>query len=141
MLTIGDLIKIIEDSVFYYQIITDKLVDSYVTCDALQRHHLEDFIGFQAQGYQVECQGVQQFLTLSLTSHDYTCDGDYLDLPATSDNIREAFVDHPGLISFDGRIIIVKSFKDSIYVDDEWIDDVEFRFTKVSDSHLLQYIV
>lgn len=147
MTTIDEVIGLLEDATFYYEILTDKYVDSEPTVDCLHRHVLEDFIGYATNSYEVLYVGNKQYLTMTLKLSYDSYSSEDSNLPITIDNMKLCFSEFLEMISKDGKLNIPYSFEDSVYPQDpveidSYVDsiDVKFKFHKVSDLDLLQYI-
>lgn len=157
METIGNVIEWLYSNVFYYEIMTNEEIEPDPTEDALHRHILEDFVGFDSNSYEVlyHIDDRKWYLLMTLEIGNY-CD-EYEHLPATVSNLRLATSDCPEMIfsnhsdTFDrtdesqGKFIIPESFFDSVYPVDE--DDyygnsidVTFKFAKVEDDRLIKYL-
>ena len=131
--TIGDVACLLDNTIFYYEIITDKTVLDDITIDQLHRHYIEKFAEYKTNGYSVDIFDGKQYLgmTLELTE-DW--DGDYEESLATQENMHDAFCDYN---IRDNKLIIPSSFVDCIYVEADnanykEIDDIVFKFSYIT---------
>lgn len=148
--TIEDVMVLLESTVFHYEIMSTKKINDEPTIDCLYRHILEEFGGYDTNYYNIVTENDKQYLTMRLIFDPEFYDEDYVTKPATVENIKLCFSEYQELISDDGKFIIPMIFEDSIYpLDPNHPDDydaymesidVEFKFSKVEEKALLEYI-
>ena len=145
--TIGEILGLLEDSTFYYEILTDIKISEEPTEDCLHRHVLEDFPGYKANSFTVHRKPNKQYLSMTLKfDDDLSFDDDKLNKLATVENMKLCFIDE--MISSEGKLIIPYCFEDSIYPEKYANSssiaigflDVEFIFSHVDNILLLDYI-
>lgn len=113
------------------------------TEDALYRHYLDAFGGYDTGRYEViQEPDAKQYLLMNITISSNPDDGliyseEDTELVATPENMKKCFGD-THLISADGRFVIPEEFEDYIYPEDpkgvdNYIDNINvlFRFRKL----------
>ena len=143
MTTIEEVIRLFDEATFYYEILTDKVVNGDATTDSLYGHYLDDFIGFETNSYDV-IKDKKQYLTMTLTvKEDAYCEED-ADKIINVKNLTTCFNDN---MITKGKFNIPGTFTDSIYpIDprgiDQYLDsiDVTFKFYKVDNPVLRKLI-
>lgn len=136
--TIDEVLAALQNTIFYYEILTDQKVCAEATEDALHRHYLNDFGGYATNGYEIIQLKNKQYLLIWIYIHP---DIEYLEedteLIATPKNIKKCF-DDINLPLKNGKFILPKEFEDSIYPEDpkgedKYIDSVNatFKFYKM----------
>lgn len=142
---ITEVLGMLENTIFYYEIITDQDIDTELSVDSLHRHVLDDFGIIDTNGYDIYQENNTWCLSMTLRLNDNIDIEQYLDLPATSENMKLCFAEYPKAISDEGKLIIPQNFEDYVYPDEEKTGffnsiDVMFKFIKVGDLDLLPYI-
>jgi hypothetical protein len=147
--SINEVLGMLENATFYYEILTDRVIDNELSVDQLHRHVLEDFGIYETNSYDIVTrENGKQYLSMTLRMGDDTyseCDNND---EATPENITMYFPE----MSIGGKFIIPKSFKDEMYVMNPYDPDdslsgegstyesieVEMRFDKVDGDNKLQ---
>jgi hypothetical protein len=138
--SISEVLGMLENAVFYYEILTNRVIDAEPSIDQLHRHVLEDFGYYETNSYDIVTMGKKQYLSMTLRLDEFSYEDDD---EATPENMNMYFAETVE----NGKLIIPKSFVDEMYIvnpeddtDYETIE-VEMRFDKVDgDIDLLQYI-
>jgi hypothetical protein len=144
---VGEVIGLLEDSVFHYEIKTNYNIIAEPTEDCLYRHVLDSFPGYKANSFTIYRKLNKQYLSMTLKiDDDIILNEEKLDKLATIRNMNSCFINNIEMIS-DGKLIIPSSFEDSVYIEDpanpcDFVDsiDVEFIFHDVDNKILLEYI-
>lgn len=163
ILTIEQLLRLLSETRFYYEILTDLEVYEKATLDALSRHFINEFFGYEAQGTFVYIEDGKQYIGMSIEfdkiSGNYVFDDEGYDKPATPKNMIKYYdYDQPTrwndfcdeddfkLIK-DGKLKVPRFFKDNIYPVDPsgeayYLDskEVTFKLSYVEYDNILDYI-
>jgi len=145
---ISEVIGLLEDSTFHYEILTNINIAVEPTEDCLHRHVLDDFPGYKANSFTIYRKLNKQYLSMTLKiDDDILLDDEKLDKLATIRNMNSCFIFNIEMISDNGKLIIPYSFEDSVYTEDpadpsnyDDVIDVEFVFHGVDNKILLEYI-
>jgi len=170
ILTIEQLLGALSETVFYYEILTDSEVYEKATLDALSRHLISDFFGYEVRGTFVYTENRKKYIGINIEfgriGENYAFDDEGHDKLATPKNMAkyydyEHLIPSEGygevrktlsnkdrkLITKDGKLKLPKFFKDDIYPVDPsgeayYLDSLEvtFKLSYVTDDNLLDYI-
>jgi len=138
--TINEILGLLEQSTFNYEILTNLDILSEPTEDCLYRHVFKNFPGYKASSITIYHKDNEQYLNLKLKIRDdITLDKEDLNKVATIDNMKLCFINHKDMISSDGKFIIPYNFEGSVHIEDDRVD-VEFVFSHVDNEFMKKYI-
>lgn len=143
--TIGELLSILCEATFHYEILTKLEVCEKPTLDGLARHYIDDFFGYSVGCIDVYRKYNKQYLSISIDfdriggddcepdfTVDYTFDDDDFDEKATTKNMKK-YCNYDKILSKEGKMKIPEMFKEEINPEDptgvnNYLDGVKVAF-------------